>query len=94
MENPNNLETTVREIQTNIEQINHKVGGSFKSLFRGVLTGFGSVIGAALAILVIGWVLNFIGIIPAFRTQIDELKDALRQTQASQRLNGSVSNGD
>lgn len=94
MENPNNLETTVREIQTNIEQINHKVGGNFKSLFRGILSGFGSVVGAALAILVIGWVLNFVGIIPAFRTQINELKDALKQTSTSQRINSSVPSGE
>jgi hypothetical protein len=86
MENPTNLETTVREIETNIEQINHKVGGSWKALFRGILTGFGSVVGAALAIILIGWVLNFIGIIPAFRTQVDELRDSLKQTQAARQI--------
>ncbi len=86
MENSPNLETSVREIQTNIEQINHKVGGNWKSLSRGLLTGFGSIVGAALAIVLIGWVLNFIGVIPAFKNQATQWRDALQQTSSRQLI--------
>jgi hypothetical protein len=72
---------SLEQINNNVEEISHKVGGSWHALWRGILSGFGYVIGAFVAILIIGWVLNIIGIIPAFKQQVESLKDTLQQTQ-------------
>lgn len=74
----------IENINLNVEKINHRVGGSAMALWRGVLAGFGYVIGAFIAILIIGWVLNAIGVIPAFKAQVESLKDTLQQAQTRQ----------
>lgn len=79
MSDPNNKR--IEEIKNNLTEINQKLGGTWKSLFRGLLTGFGSVLGAALAIILIGYLLNIVGVIPAFKQQADDWKEILQQSQ-------------
>lgn len=47
------------------------------SLVRGLIYGAGYILGAALILVIIGWVLNIVGIIPAFNNSVKEFKDAL-----------------
>jgi hypothetical protein len=47
------------------------------AFFRGVLAGIGSILGVAIAIAVLGWFLNVIGVIPGFREQANEWKRTL-----------------
>ena len=59
----------MREFHENVNKLNKTMGSYWLSLVRGLFTGFGSVLGAGLAILLIGWFLNIIGVIPAFQKQ-------------------------
>jgi uncharacterized membrane protein len=49
------------------------------SLVRGAVYGAGYVIGAVLIVLLVGWILNIVGIIPAFNDQVDEFRAALNR---------------
>lgn len=49
------------------------------SLVRGLMYGAGYVIGAVTIVVLVGWILNIIGIIPAFNDQVDEFRSALNR---------------
>jgi Na+-transporting NADH:ubiquinone oxidoreductase subunit NqrD len=49
------------------------------SLVRGLIYGAGYILGAALILIIIGWILNIVGIIPAFNEGVKEFRDALQQ---------------
>lgn len=74
-------EEILQKIQSELEAINKKTPGNGMSFVRGILTGFGYVIGAGLAIIIIGWILNAVGVIPAFTRQADEWKNIFQRTQ-------------
>jgi hypothetical protein len=82
--NDNDLGSQVAEIRETVSQINRRIGGSWHALWRGILTGFGYLLGAFVAILIIGVILNIVGIIPAFKQQVTSFKDALQQVQQRQ----------
>jgi hypothetical protein len=81
----NDLNKGIAELNKNVETLNRRLGGSWTHLWRGILSGFGYVFGALIAVLIIGWILNIVGIIPAFRSQIDSLKNSLQQAQIQSR---------
>ncbi len=58
----------------------------WKSLLHGLLGGFGYVIGFLVALAALGFLLNIIGIIPAFRREVDNWRTLLQQTQQKQPL--------
>jgi hypothetical protein len=82
--NQQNTEQQVAQISENVEKINRRLGGSGMAFWRGILSGFGYIIGAFIAVLLIGWVLNAIGVIPAFKAQVESLKSTLQQAQPRQ----------
>ena len=47
------------------------------TLWRGVVYGGGYVVGAVLIIVIAGWILNLIGVIPALSRQTVEFQTAL-----------------
>lgn len=49
------------------------------SLVRGLVYGAGYVVGAVTIVVLVGWILNIIGIIPAFNDQVDEFRSALNR---------------
>jgi tetrahydromethanopterin S-methyltransferase subunit F len=71
----------IQRISEQVENINYRIGGRWSWLGRGILQGFGSIIGAALAILLIGWFLNVIGVIPAFKQQATVWREAVLRVQ-------------
>lgn len=71
----------LEELNKNLEGINNRMGNLWFAFGRGVLTGFGSVIGAGVAIIIIGWFLNVIGVIPALKETSDQWRQVLQQTQ-------------
>ena len=83
--NENDLNKSITELNDNIERLSHRIGGNWAMLWRGILSGFGYVFGALVAILIIGWILNVVGIIPAFKTEVDSLKNTLQQAQSQSR---------
>jgi len=78
------LGKNVAELNENVARIDRRLGGSFMALWRGILAGFGYIIGASIAILIIGWVLNAVGVIPSLKTQVDSLKQIVQEAQQRQ----------
>ena len=79
------LKQQLDAINKNLLSVASKVGGGWKAFGYGVARGFGSVIGAALAIVIIGWVLNTLGYIPAFQDQVNEWKQIIQKTEQNTR---------
>lgn len=53
----------------------------WRSLLHGAMSGLGSVVGVAIAVVLVGWLLNIIGIIPAFKREADSWRQLLQQSQ-------------
>ena len=68
-----------REFNENLQILNKTMRSYWVSFSRGLLTGFGSILGAGIAIILIGWFLNVIGVIPAFQKQAEQWKQAFIQ---------------
>lgn len=86
------------ELKSYLSEINKnliKLGRPAKrqAFFNGLLSGLGSVIGVAIALTLIGWILNFVGVIPTLRNQVKQWQGILEQSQQykSSPLNGSNS---
>ncbi len=79
------LKQQLEEINKNVQTVAKRVGGSWKAFWYGIARGLGSVLGAALAIILIGWILNTLGYIPAFRDQVNEWKQIIQQTESNTR---------
>jgi hypothetical protein len=71
----------IEELNKNLEGINYKMGNLWFAFGKGLLTGLGSVIGAGVAIIIIGWFLNVIGVIPALKETSDAWRNVFQQTQ-------------
>ena len=65
------------DIKRELENIDRKIGGTGSAFVRGIVWGAGYIIGAALIIVVIGWILNIIGVIPAFQNQVNDFRQVL-----------------
>ena len=72
------LSKQLSEINSNLVAIKAKKGpGAFRAFFNGTMSGLGSIVGAAIALAILAWFLNRIGVIPAFRSEVDKLNQAL-----------------
>ena len=76
------LQKHVEQIEQQLIAINKKTPGHLGAFGKGVLTGFGSLIGVALGLVILGYVLNAIGVIPAFRSEADSWKQILQRSQS------------
>ncbi|MCL5666385.1 MAG: DUF5665 domain-containing protein [Patescibacteria group bacterium] len=77
------LKNQLDAINRNLADINKKTSknGMWRAFFYGVLSGLGSVAGAAIALSIIIYILNAMGIIPAFRNQFNQIERLLEQFQ-------------
>ncbi len=82
----------INQINQNLEKINSRLGNSWLAFLKGLLYGFGSVLGAGLAIILIGWFLNAIGIIPAFQKQAEQWRQVFIGVQQSKSILPSNNN--
>ncbi len=80
------LKEQLEKINKNVEVVAGRIGGSWKAFWHGLLRGFGSILGVAIAIALIGWVLNTLGYIPALQSQADEWKEIIDRAQNSTPL--------
>lgn len=74
------LRSALTDINENLNKISGATG-KWRPFFNGILTGLGSVVGAALALVLIGWILNIVGVIPALKNQVEQWRQVLQQTQ-------------
>ena len=63
----------------------------WRGFLNGVLGGFGYVLGFVFAVALLGVALNVIGVIPAFRREVEDWQKLLQQTQ-QQKLPSLKSN--
>jgi hypothetical protein len=75
------------ELKTELEKINRSLVGIFhkteslpRAFLRGMLHGVGGIFGVVMAVVLIGWILNAIGVIPGFREQAREWKGMWQDT--------------
>ena len=68
------------KVNANLVAILHKTESTWWALVRGALHGFGTVIGILFAILLIGWILNIMGILPGFKQQAEKFQTMWQQT--------------
>lgn len=82
------LDPELRDDLENIEQklshLDKETAGTWRTLWHGVVYGAGYIIGAVVIIVVIGWTLNIVGVIPALARQAGEFRAAL------QRIGGPI----
>lgn len=71
----------IQEISKNVAQLNGKAGSKWAALFNGFLGGLGYAIGFAVAVALLGYLLNAVGVIPAFRNEVNQWKQIIEQTQ-------------
>jgi hypothetical protein len=80
------LKAHLEAINRNVYSVNAKLAGKWNAFVRGILTGFGSVLGAFIAVAIIGYILNLVGIIPSLKSEVDSWKNILQQTQNAQNI--------
>jgi len=83
--NEQEIQKQLVDINNNLVQIRKNTRiNIWRSFFTGTFSALGSVIGAAIALAIIGLVLNAVGVIPAFTEQVNSWKqtiDKLQQTR-------------
>jgi TRAP-type uncharacterized transport system fused permease subunit len=74
------LKTELDKINRSLVGIFHKTENLWRAFIRGMLQGLGSIIGIVLAVVLIGWILNVVGVIPGLRQQAGEWKAMWQDT--------------
>jgi hypothetical protein len=64
----------LKEIKKELSEINEKTNDPKRVFLSGMLSGAGWFVGGILAVALLGWVLNILGVIPGF----SELSDYVR----------------
>ena len=65
------------KIENELSQMEKKSVGFWNTVWRGCIYGAGYIIGAVIVIVIAGWVLNIVGIIPLFGNQVTNFRAAL-----------------
>jgi hypothetical protein len=71
------LKNHLEKIEDELSHIRKSSTGIWKTLGRGIVYGAGYVVGAVFIIVIVGWILNVIGVIPAFDRQVTDFRTAL-----------------
>lgn len=72
------LEDNLKKIENELSHMDKASTGTWRTFLRGCVYGAGYVIGVIVIIVVAGWVLNVIGVIPAISHQVAEFRTALQ----------------
>lgn len=78
------LKTHLENIERELIDLRKGSNGLRSNLTKGIVYGAGYIVGAVLIIIIIGWILNIVGVIPYFSSQVNEFRSAL------QRIGGPV----
>jgi len=60
---------------------NKKNPGIWRSFFNGIFSALGYVVGLALVIVLLAWVLNKTGLLPQFQAQVKDFQDFMGQAK-------------
>ncbi len=56
----------LERIEEELEEIKERTADPKRSLFNGILSGMGAIVGSIAALIVLGWLLSLIGVLPGF----------------------------
>lgn len=65
------------EMNQHLARIDRALNSPWRAFVRGTFQGLGAIVGAAIVLVFVGWILNIIGVIPAFRDSAAEFKQLL-----------------
>jgi hypothetical protein len=76
------LKTQLDIVNANLIAIkNKKSGGVWRSFFNGIFSALGYVVGLAIIIVILGWVLQKTGQLPAFEAQLQNFSDLINSAK-------------
>jgi hypothetical protein len=68
------VEKLEEDIKIDLEEIKHLTGDSKAWFWRGIMQGAGAIVGSIAMLIVLGWVLSILGIIPG----VSEISEYIR----------------
>jgi len=68
----------LEKISAELQQINVNTGSAWTALLRGGLSGAGAIVGGIVAVVLVGWVLGLLGIIPGLNVIAAYFSDAAK----------------
>jgi len=71
------LKKDLKKIEGELSHMDKATTGTWGTLWRGCVYGAGYVIGVVIIIVVVGWILDVAGVIPAISNQVSEFRMAL-----------------
>jgi uncharacterized membrane protein YkgB len=71
------LKKDLRKIESELSHMDQASTRTWGNFWRGCVYGAGYVIGATIIIVIIGWILNIIGVIPALADEVAQFRMAL-----------------
>ena len=74
------LKKELDTINRSLVGIFHKTESIWRAFVRGVVHGIGSITGIVIALLLVGWILNAMGVIPGLKSQAKQLQTMWQQT--------------
>lgn len=76
------LEKNLKEINNNLAEIKKKTRtGIWHSFFNGIFSALGYLVGLTIVVVIVGWFLNKIGLLPAFKKQLADFSDLISETK-------------
>jgi hypothetical protein len=78
------LKTHLEKLEKELIVLRKEMTAIWPIFMRGVVYGAGYIVGAALIFTLIGWILNVIGVIPAFTQGVNEFRASV------DRIGGTV----
>ena len=70
------LKIQLDTINENLKEIEKKSGtGLWKSFFSGIVNALGYVVGLAIVVVIVGWILQKTGLLPSFENQVKNFTD-------------------
>ncbi|MBL8158777.1 hypothetical protein JNK62_04555 [bacterium] len=69
----------LKEIKKELVEIRERTASPKHSFINGVLYGAGALVGGIVAVALIGWILNVLGIIPGFSELSDYVRSLIDQ---------------
>jgi len=77
--NDQELKKHLEIIEDELVKMRKRTTGVSHALWRGIVYGAGYIIGTLLVIIIVGWILNIVGIIPAFSREVTDFRTALEK---------------
>ena len=79
MEDPQ-LKFALDELRNSIDRLYKRVGSWWRVFWLGMLQGAGAVVGAAILVIIAGWIFNIIGDVPFIGDSAEGIRETIRSS--------------